>query len=193
LAPDFELVGGHAALDFVNTLDERLSGAPEERLRGYDDLLAFAREVHLIERSELRALASAGTAAERKSTLARAVALREATHRLLVALPHPREAATSELALIEREIGAAREARRLERSGTAIRWQWKEARSAQRPLHEVALALAELFLSSCLSQVRKCAAADCGVWFMDGSRAGRRRWCDMKTCGNREKVRRFRA
>jgi predicted RNA-binding Zn ribbon-like protein len=29
--------------------------------------------------------------------------------------------------------------------------------------------------------------------FEDESRAGRRRWCDMATCGNRAKVRRYRA
>jgi hypothetical protein len=29
--------------------------------------------------------------------------------------------------------------------------------------------------------------------FEDTSRGGRRRWCDMQSCGNRAKVRRFRS
>ncbi|WP_235492647.1 MULTISPECIES: CGNR zinc finger domain-containing protein [unclassified Leifsonia] len=30
-------------------------------------------------------------------------------------------------------------------------------------------------------------------WYVDTSRAGTRRWCSMQRCGNRAKVRKFRA
>jgi len=39
--------------------------------------------------------------------------------------------------------------------------------------------------------IRECPGEDCGYLFRDTSR-GRRRWCSMKTCGNRAKVQRFR-
>lgn len=42
-------------------------------------------------------------------------------------------------------------------------------------------------------RVRECAASDCGLIFYDDSRAGSRRWCSMQRCGNRAKVRAFRA
>jgi len=38
-----------------------------------------------------------------------------------------------------------------------------------------------------------CANDTCGWLFIDESPAGRRRWCDMRTCGNRAKVARHRA
>ena len=38
-----------------------------------------------------------------------------------------------------------------------------------------------------------CADDTCGWLFIDESPAGRRRWCDMRTCGNRAKVARHRA
>ena len=38
-----------------------------------------------------------------------------------------------------------------------------------------------------------CADETCGWLFIDESPAGRRRWCDMRTCGNRAKVARHRA
>ncbi|MEU4763659.1 CGNR zinc finger domain-containing protein [Actinosynnema sp. NPDC023794] len=41
--------------------------------------------------------------------------------------------------------------------------------------------------------VRACSAADCGLLFVDASRAGNRRWCSMERCGNRHKVRAHRA
>jgi predicted RNA-binding Zn ribbon-like protein len=40
---------------------------------------------------------------------------------------------------------------------------------------------------------RVCANDGCRWVFEDTSRSGRRRWCDMTTCGNRAKVRRFRS
>jgi predicted RNA-binding Zn ribbon-like protein len=38
-------------------------------------------------------------------------------------------------------------------------------------------------------RIRECGADDCPLRFYDDSRAGTRRWCSMKRCGNRAKVR----
>jgi predicted RNA-binding Zn ribbon-like protein len=42
-------------------------------------------------------------------------------------------------------------------------------------------------------RIRQCAADDCDIIFHDESRTGTRRWCSMQRCGNRAKVRAFRA
>jgi predicted RNA-binding Zn ribbon-like protein len=42
-------------------------------------------------------------------------------------------------------------------------------------------------------RLRICESAECREVFMDRSRTGRRRWCDMATCGNRAKAARHRA
>lgn len=42
-------------------------------------------------------------------------------------------------------------------------------------------------------RIRRCAAEDCRMVFHDESRTGTRRWCSMSRCGNRAKVRAFRA
>lgn len=39
-------------------------------------------------------------------------------------------------------------------------------------------------------RIRTCEHADCTLWFLDTSKAGRRRWCSMDQCGNRAKARR---
>ena len=49
----------------------------------------------------------------------------------------------------------------------------------------------ELLSSDELARVRVCAADDCDWLFVDESRNGSRRWCDMKVCGNRAKAKRF--
>ncbi len=42
-------------------------------------------------------------------------------------------------------------------------------------------------------RIRRCDAEDCRIVFHDESRTGSRRWCSMARCGNRAKVRAFRA
>ena len=52
---------------------------------------------------------------------------------------------------------------------------------------------ADALVSGELSRVRRCAAEPpCPRVFLDTSRNGRRRWCDMKSCGNRAKAARHR-
>jgi predicted RNA-binding Zn ribbon-like protein len=51
---------------------------------------------------------------------------------------------------------------------------------------------ADGLVSGELARVRKCADPRCARVFYDGSRNGKRRWCDMKTCGNRAKAARHR-
>ena len=43
-----------------------------------------------------------------------------------------------------------------------------------------------------LARIRRCADGRCPRVFYDGTKNGRRRWCDMATCGNRAKAARHR-
>ncbi|OZM72679.1 hypothetical protein CFN78_13700 [Amycolatopsis antarctica] len=42
-------------------------------------------------------------------------------------------------------------------------------------------------------RLRECRANDCRLLFLDTSRPGARRWCSMQRCGNRNKVKAYRA
>jgi predicted RNA-binding Zn ribbon-like protein len=62
-----------------------------------------------------------------------------------------------------------------------------QARSA------IAGSLARYLADLDVHRLRVCASDGCRWLFVDRSPAGRRRWCDMRTCGNRAKVARHRA
>jgi len=51
----------------------------------------------------------------------------------------------------------------------------------------------DLFGGPLAARVRVCAADNCELFFVDTSRPGKRRWCSMERCGNRAKVRAYRA
>jgi predicted RNA-binding Zn ribbon-like protein len=60
-------------------------------------------------------------------------------------------------------------------------------------LSELASALAELLSSGEPARLKVCADDGCRFAFYDESRNRARRWCSHTTCGNRHKVRRYRA
>jgi predicted RNA-binding Zn ribbon-like protein len=64
------------------------------------------------------------------------------------------------------------------------------------PVDDALARIAEPFVSELSSghpeRIRICASDTCAWVFYDESRAGRRRWCDMATCGNRAKAARHR-
>ncbi|HUK29769.1 MAG TPA: CGNR zinc finger domain-containing protein [Candidatus Acidoferrum sp.] len=47
---------------------------------------------------------------------------------------------------------------------------------------------AELIAEGPRAPIRKCANPNCGLFFYDDSRTGKRHWCSMARCGNRAKV-----
>jgi len=76
-----------------------------------------------------------------------------------------------------------------ERGGVAE--GWRRSDSLDQVLWPVAIDAWDLLTEPELARVRQCPIADggCGWLFLDSSRSGNRRWCDMRTCGNRAKVR----
>lgn len=41
------------------------------------------------------------------------------------------------------------------------------------------------------NRIRKCADSECRLYFVDTSKSGKRRWCSMELCGNRNKAAEF--
>ncbi|MFC0401981.1 CGNR zinc finger domain-containing protein [Paraburkholderia rhizosphaerae] len=60
-------------------------------------------------------------------------------------------------------------------------------------LSQIANASAELLATGDFNLIRKCASDACSLWFLDRTKAHRRRWCSMARCGNRLKVANYRA
>ena len=57
-------------------------------------------------------------------------------------------------------------------------------------LYPIAHSAARLLVEDCLCYIKECHDDTCEWIFLDCSKNHKRRWCDMKTCGNRAKARR---
>ncbi len=192
---DFELIGGHPALDLVNTLDWRFrSGGQEELLATYAGLLAFVAQEHLLSPRHARELGRNTSPGAGEAALAECRELREALADAIYAQLDGRRPAGATLRTLERFFHNAREKQRLLWDGHHFRWEWQGLETAPRiPALLLANAASELLLSNNMQKVRACDNPECRWLFLDTSRNRTRRWCDMKVCGNRMKARRFKA
>lgn len=190
----FDWNGGHPALDFVNTLDKRPFPEPIENLADYAGLVRFTELAGLIAPGQARQWRKLA-AAEHARIAKRARELREQLYETLTALHRRKAVPPDKLRAITSAIREARAGRVLAvASGSSIaRYHWLSPHAPEVPLHACALAIEDLLTSADRKRIRKCAAPDCEVYFIDRSKGHRRHWCSMKNCGNREKQRRWRA
>jgi predicted RNA-binding Zn ribbon-like protein len=185
-------VGGALVLDFVNTADWHLRSEPEERLLSYADLLAWAEAAGALERSRARRLAAlAGRAPDAAlRVLARARRLREALFGLLLARIREKAPAAKDLDRVNRALGRAPPRRRLASIGKRLSWPWPARDSLDDVLAPVLWSAGDVLAGERETQLKLCAAPDCGWLFLDSSRKASRLWCSMEGCGNRAKAKR---
>ena len=192
----FEFISDDLALDFVNTVDNR--DDPERRkelLNSYADLLEWAQGAGVLSEEEANQMQrhAARSAMQARAALRRAKVLREALYRIFSTIAEAKQPSSTDVALLDTFDKQAMAHRRIGRQeGGGFGWQWRgDGDDLDLVLWQVAKAGAELLTSDLVYNVRACAAERCRWLFVDTSRNQKRRWCDMRICGNRAKARKF--
>jgi predicted RNA-binding Zn ribbon-like protein len=191
---DRDVIAGDAALDFVNTVTGR-DQVPRDWLDSYARLLDWAALVHLVPKSVLRALdrKARNEPAAAAMALARAKALREALFGLVTAIISRRAPPKRALALLREHWVKGISAHELRCSDGRVTAELRNvAADLDLIASIVACRMVQRVLPLPLDRLRICHGPNCSWLFMDSSKAGRRRWCDMAVCGNAAKTRRFR-
>jgi predicted RNA-binding Zn ribbon-like protein len=190
----FKLFAGHPALELVNTLDLRFSANPEDRLPTYADLLRFAAQLRLLTAEQARRLGRTVRAADGQRVLASTVELREALAAVLYAWVDGGKTADGHVKILEPHFHAAALHRSLRSGDERLVWSWSGfEQQAELPLWKLAQSASDLLTSEDAQLVKGCGDPTCRWLFLDVSKNHTRRWCDMKTCGNRMKARRHQA
>ncbi|MEJ2879105.1 MULTISPECIES: CGNR zinc finger domain-containing protein [unclassified Saccharothrix] len=114
-------------------------------------------------------------------------ALREAAYRLLADVTEGRTPAEDDVELVNRCAAHAPPVVSLEVGPAGVRRAHAHPTPAQA-LGLVARDLVDLVGGPRRGRLHQCEAEVCGTFFVDTSRAGRRRWCSSATCGNRARV-----
>ena len=181
------------ALAFVNTRYWRGSPAQTETLSSCADWLEWiagnlgyrAGAVHEIGAWAQQQPAKAARLFEA------ALALREALFRAFSAIAAEQPVPDADLALINELLVQASPRHALVAAGSGYAWRG----TALKPGVPVLLApvlwsAADLITRGAQRRIRQCANPKCLWLFIDESKSGTRRWCDMGACGNRAKAQR---
>jgi len=197
------LVGGHVALDLVNSLDPR--EGPEERIDYLFDYQAVARwavRASVISNTrceELLALA-ASSPRNARAVWRRVVRLREALFRVLRSLVRNEPPAPGDIAVIDaerrradRQTALLARRRHLDDSSAAFEIVISKSAELDAPVRMLVRAAVELLTEADPTRLRECPAehGGCGWIVLDETRNRSRQWCDMRVCGTRAKAARL--
>jgi len=189
----FAFVAERLWLDFVNS--DRVARG-DDALSDFDRFVRWLEAAHLLDEeraaSMLRrsqqqpagALAVLGDARRVRNVL-RALAERGASSSTI---------RSDALAELNRVLGRSAGTRRVElqADGGFVRTFVPVGDAFAGILISVVESAADALILGELVRVRRCADPRCGRVFQDETKNGRRRWCDMATCGNRAKAARHR-
>jgi predicted RNA-binding Zn ribbon-like protein len=150
----------------VNTVHSRIEIEPHDYLQDYADLARWAEDEGLLSPRE---------------------------HRDLLDSAESEKPTSIDLESFNKSLGAALSRRRVRRIHDNFDWSWEPGDAPlDRPLWPVILSAAELLATGDRRRLKECPAPEgCGWLYLDTSKNGTRKWCNMKTCGNIAKARRY--
>jgi len=188
----FDFIGGWLCLDFANAFaEEPPSGGGE----GYATLVDWSEQAHTLAGNEARRLRRRASRDPESSRAVaeRAGALAAALERIFTAVSDARVPSARDVAKLNAELATALGNLAVIADEDAFELGWpRRGDRLESILWPVARSAADLLVSDDLRRLKSCDSPTCAYLFVDASKPGRRRWCDMKVCGNRHKARRHR-
>ena len=179
-----------SALDFLNTLHPGHGRTDEQHLR--DEHLESPADAAMWFLEHELVHPDAGIAIL-EPDLARIRRVRSALREVVDAVVEGRKPEPDAVHLVNATLELRRPTR-LEMDGSALRIGH---RHADTPVDDALALIAEAIIEELATgrpeRLRVCANDRCRWAFFDSSPTGRRRWCDMRSCGNQAKAARYRA
>jgi predicted RNA-binding Zn ribbon-like protein len=181
----FYFRAGNLALDFVNTVGNRLSeNERRDYFRSPDEFIRWVAEAGLSSPGKN------GRNVIAVRDVQKAIAFRESLYRLFLKEAQGKPPQPEDLRGLNGILAKHRSRMQLTRRNGGYEWRSGSSSSVDWILAQVAEAAAALLTSAELSNLKICQNETCGWFFVDRSRNLPRRWCSMEDCGNVAKARR---
>jgi predicted RNA-binding Zn ribbon-like protein len=182
----FELIGGDAVLDFVNTIHDWTVAEPRDYVPTFPEAVRFGEAAGVVSAAEARRMAALSAGTE----LRRLRELRVRFERILRGIQERRSPSAEDLEELAREAAeAARVARLRSEKDQVRRVIDADAAGAATMRYRLAEAMVALLTSDRLERVSRCPS--CGWFFVDTTKNRSRRWCSMAMCGSAVKARNY--
>lgn len=183
LTHNFQFVGGNIALDFVNTVGNRL-GVSRDYFTSPPEFMRWARLGGLLGDWDKITL--------KGSDWNRLLEIREEMYRIFKKLADNKPLRPPDIERLNMRMAevASKQQVRMEKGRFALIWNTRR-NDPDRIIGPILQSAVDLLTSGSFRRIRECADENCGWLFLDRSQTGKRKWCSMNDCGNRDKVRRY--
>jgi predicted RNA-binding Zn ribbon-like protein len=175
-------------LDFANSRYWRGTDQPTETLESFNDVYTWLAAANALDAKTVEALKHKWQPSE--SDHAEAIQLREALYRIFSAVAAHAEPASADIDIFNRKLTAAPARTQLVKRDGAYLWRANLKPQLPDLLTPILWTAGDMLAEPRRDRVRLCANEKCVWLFLDDSKSGTRRWCDMKACGNRAKAHR---
>jgi len=187
--------GEELFISFGNTLEfER--GEPVDAVPDVTSLLAWLRERRLISGRGMAVEAAhlRRDPGEEARRIERFHHLRKLLHEIAAEVTEAGHPTTEQLRDLNHILRHGLHYHQIERDPDGTRYAFAQVGDRlDQARATIASSLAQFLADDAPSRLRVCANTGCRYLFVDRSPTGRRRWCNMRTCGNQAKVARHRA
>jgi predicted RNA-binding Zn ribbon-like protein len=184
----FYFIADSPAIDFVNT-EIAVDGERADLLTSPAELFAWLAQASVAKSGQLASLRREMSRKELASFLAEAKAFRGELRKAVEALASGARVPAGAIRAINGYLNARAPEVEVRAAGSRFELVEKtRVDSADALLAPIARSAAELLCFRDPSLVRKCEGQRCILYFLDTSKAHRRRWCSMQACGNRAKA-----
>src|ERR1700733_8091617 len=187
-----DFVGGDSVLDFVNTVTGR-NGFPRDWLPNFEALAAWGGMAGLIGKHRSSMLQKRSQQHPRDAAVAMSSAreLRELLYRALLQAVGGSSPSAADLQRLHAYWRRAVERHAFQYRSGSIRPVLLHTEGFDEITDAIVLQAVHRLGVLSTRPLRQCAGGNCAWLFIDSSKAGRRRWCDMATCGNDAKAKRY--
>jgi predicted RNA-binding Zn ribbon-like protein len=189
---DKDFVGGDVVLDFVNTVTGR-NGRPRDWIPSFGALADWAAAARLLPKNQCESLKrrSRHDSEDARAALMTARKLREVLYRVLMRSIDGGSGGKEDLQCLHQMWCHALGRHSLRSVRGSVQPALLRSSTDPEAIGSVlAVRAMDVLRDLPVTRLRQCAGPNCAWLFIDSSKGGRRRWCDMATCGNDAKARR---
>ena len=188
-----QLDGGCPVFDFTNTISNRNDPDYFDYLTKYDDFVDWINKIKLLPKGKMDAIAAFSKSHTRKSadTLRQIIEVREVVFKLFSSLAQQQKADRETVDAFNGFFSEALSNMRVEvgRKEVATSFIVSEKTILKEPLYILVKNAFDILSTQSFDRIKECPT--CRWLFLDTTKNGKRRWCNMQVCGSNDKARRY--
>jgi predicted RNA-binding Zn ribbon-like protein len=188
-----QLDGGCPVFDFTNTISNRNDPDYFDYLTKYNDFIQWSEKIGLLSKGRIHAISIFSESHVRKSadTLRQVVEAREVIFTLFSSLAQHRKADKGAMDAFNGLLSEALSNMRIDVGRTEVTTSFavSEKTILKEPLYLLIKNAFDILSSQSFERIKECPT--CRWLFLDTTKNGKRRWCNMQVCGSNDKARRY--